>query len=101
MMASGKHVVCEKPLALNRIETDALMVSAEKHRVHLSCHQNRRWDPDYLAIKQTLADGLIGDLFYLETFVGGFSHPCGYWHSHAEVSGGTAYDWGGITWIGS
>ena len=101
MMAAGKHVVCEKPLALNRKETDALVEMAEKQRVHLSCHQNRRWDPDYLAIKRALADGLIGDLFYLETFVGDFHHPCGYWHSHAPVSGGTAYDWGAhyLDWL--
>jgi predicted dehydrogenase len=101
MMAAGKHVVCEKPLALNRSETDALAKMAEKERTHLSCHQNRRWDPDYLAIKQALADGLIGDLFYLETFVGGFHHPCGYWHSHAPISGGTAYDWGAhyLDWL--
>jgi predicted dehydrogenase len=94
MMHAGKHVVCEKPLALNCRETDALKEMAAKKSVHLSCHQNRRWDPDYLAIKQSLADGLIGDLFYLESFVGGFHHPCGYWHSHAPVSGGTSYDWG-------
>jgi predicted dehydrogenase len=101
MMAAGKHVVCEKPLALNRQETNALVASAEKQRVHLSCHQNRRWDPDYLAIKQALLDGLIGELFYLETFVGGFHHPCGYWHSHATISGGTAYDWGAhyLDWL--
>jgi predicted dehydrogenase len=101
MMTAGKHVICEKPLALNRKETDEMVAMAEKQHVHLSCHQNRRWDVDYLAIKQALAEGLIGDLFYLETFVGGFSHPCGYWHSHAEVSGGTTYDWGGhyIDWM--
>lgn len=101
MMGSGKHVVCEKPLALNCSETHALLEMAEKKRTHLSCHQNRRWDPDYLAIKQALADGLIGDLFYLETFVGEFHHPCGYWHSHAPISGGTAYDWGAhyLDWL--
>ena len=101
MMAAGKHVVCEKPLALNRRETDAMAADAEKYRVHLSCHQNRRWDVDYLAIKQGISRGLIGELFYLETFVGGFHHPCGYWHSHADVSGGTTYDWGGhyLDWI--
>jgi predicted dehydrogenase len=67
----------------------------------MSCHQNRRWDVDYLAIRKALAEGLIGEMFYMETFVGGYSHPCGYWHSHAPVSGGTAYDWGGhyIDWI--
>jgi predicted dehydrogenase len=94
MMAGGKHVVCEKPLALNRKETDALEVLAAQNQVHLSCHQNRRWDPDYLTIRKCLAQGLIGELFYLETFVGGYHHPCGYWHSHAPVSGGTAFDWG-------
>lgn len=95
MMGYGKHVVCEKPLALNCRETDDMKNMAAKQSVHLSCHQNRRWDPDYLAIKQSLADGLIGDLFYLESFVGGFHHPCGYWHSHAPISGGTSFDWGG------
>ena len=94
MMAAGKHVVCEKPLALSRKETTAMAAMAEKQRVHLSCHQNRRWDADYLAIKQALVDGMIGDLFYMETFVGGFEHPCGYWHSHTPICGGTSYDWG-------
>jgi len=101
MMAAGKHVVCEKPLAISQKETDAMVEMAAKHRVHLSCHQNRRWDVDYLAIKQALTEGSIGDLFYMETFVGGFNHPCGYWHSHDEISGGLAYDWGGhyVDWI--
>ncbi|MGD8991291.1 MAG: Gfo/Idh/MocA family oxidoreductase, partial [Desulfobacterales bacterium] len=95
MMAAGKHVVCEKPLALTRRETDAMVEMAEKQGVHLSCHQNRRWDVDYLAIRQALREGLIGELFYMETFVGGYHHPCGYWHSHDTVSGGLTYDWGG------
>jgi predicted dehydrogenase len=101
MMAEGKHVVCEKPLALTRKETDSMEEMSVQQGVHLSCHQNRRWDVDYLAIKQALAEGLLGDLFYMETFVGGFSHPCGYWHSHDTISGGTSYDWGGhyLDWI--
>jgi predicted dehydrogenase len=101
MMAAGKHVVCEKPLALSRSETDRMVEMAEKMKVHLSCHQNRRWDPDFLAIKSALQEGRIGDLFYMETFVGSFSHPCGYWHSHEEISGGMAYDWGAhyLDWI--
>ncbi|MGD8741690.1 MAG: Gfo/Idh/MocA family oxidoreductase, partial [Desulfobacterales bacterium] len=101
MMSAGKHVVCEKPLAISQKETGAMIEMAEKQGVHLSCHQNRRWDVDYLAIKQALTDGFIGDLFYMETFVGGFNHPCGYWHSHDEISGGLAYDWGGhyLDWI--
>ena len=101
MLAAGKHVVCEKPLALSLREAAAMVEASEKQGVHLSCHQNRHWDADFLAIKEAVTDGLIGDLFYLETFVGGFSHPCGYWHSHRPISGGTAFDWGGhyLDWI--
>ncbi len=101
MMTEGKHVLCEKPLALNLKDASEMADMAEKWGVHLSCHQNRRWDSDYLAVKQAISEGLIGDPFYMETFVGGFSHPCGYWHSHDEVSGGTAYDWGGhyLDWV--
>jgi predicted dehydrogenase len=101
MMRQGRHVVCEKPLALNRQETDRLESTADAMKVHLSCHQNRRWDPDFLAIRSALRNGLVGELFYMETFVGGFHHPCGYWHSHAPVCGGTAYDWGAhyLDWI--
>jgi predicted dehydrogenase len=94
MMESGKHVVSEKPLALNREETDRMVEFADKKAVHLSCHQNRRFDGDYLAIRRAVERGLIGTLFYMETFVGDFHHPCGYWHSHDAVSGGTTYDWG-------
>jgi predicted dehydrogenase len=100
-LEAGKHVVCEKPLAITRQETSALLEASQRAGLHLSCHQNRRWDADYRAIQQALAEGRLGELFYIETFVGGFHHPCGYWHSHAPISGGTAYDWGAhyLDWI--
>ena len=94
LLASGKHVVCEKPLALTLEEAEAMQAAAATYGRHLSCHQNRRWDSDYLMIKQALADGLLGQPFYLETFVGGYGHPCGFWHSHEPISGGTTFDWG-------
>jgi predicted dehydrogenase len=101
MMDAGKHVVCEKPLALTRRESAALAEMAKEQEVHLGCYQNRRWDIDYLAIKQAVTEGLVGDLFYVETFVGGFEHPCGLWHSHEAISGGTTYDWGAhyLDWV--
>jgi predicted dehydrogenase len=30
----------------------------------------------------------------MEAFIGGFGHPCDYWHSHEPISGGMIYDWG-------
>src|SRR5205814_234268 len=42
-----------------------------------------------------------GQPFYMESFIGGFEHPCDFWHSHEPVSGGTIYDWGShyFDWI--
>lgn len=101
MIKAGKHVVCEKPLALTSTQAFAMREQSKASKRLLCCHQNRRFDADYQTICRALDEGLIGDLFYLETFVGGFDHPCGYWHSHAPVSGGTAYDWGAhyLDWI--
>jgi hypothetical protein len=78
MMTTGKHVLCEKPLALRHQDAVAMVEMSENRKVHLSCYQNRRYDVDYMAIKQAVEKGLIGDLFFVETFVGGFSHPCGF-----------------------
>jgi len=101
MLAAGKHVVCEKPLAISTAEADSMAEEAAVRGLHLGCHQNRRWDVDYLAIRGARDEGLLGEVFHVETFVGGFVHPCGEWHSHAPISGGTAYDWGAhyLDWI--
>jgi predicted dehydrogenase len=60
----------------------------------LTVYQSRRWDPDFVALRRAVGSGAIGDPFYMEAFIGGFGHPCSYWHSHEPVSGGTIYDWG-------
>lgn len=94
MLESGKHVIVEKPLALTSSQVDSMRELAERKNLLIACHQNRRWDDDYRAIKLALTQDLIGELFYMETFVGGYGHPCGFWHTEESISGGTSYDWG-------
>lgn len=90
----GKHVVVEKPMALTTRECDSLIERATRDGLALSVYQNRRFDPDYSVIRGFVRDGRIGDVFHVETFIGGYGHPCNYWHSDAEVSGGALFDWG-------
>lgn len=91
---AGKHVVLEKPMALTAAECDAVLAHAEKADRLLVVYQNRRFDPDYLVLRRLVREGAIGELFHVEAFVGGYGHPCNYWHSDAAVSGGAIFDWG-------
>jgi predicted dehydrogenase/type 1 glutamine amidotransferase len=93
-LAAGKHVVCEKPFALRVQEVDWMIDSAVTRDRVLTVYQSRRWDPDYIAMRDVVRSGRIGEPFYMEAFVGGYSHPCDFWHSHEPISGGTIYDWG-------
>src|SRR5438046_1865365 len=67
---------------------------ARAARRTLTVFQNRRWDPDFVALQRVVREGAVGDLFYMESFVGGYRHPCSLWHSHEPISGGAVYDWG-------
>ncbi len=100
-LAAGKDVVCEKPFALRVDEVDRMIDEAAALGRVLTVYQSRRWDPDYMALRDVVRSGGIGDLFYMESFIGGYSHPCGFWHSHEPISGGTIYDWGShyFDWI--
>jgi scyllo-inositol 2-dehydrogenase (NADP+) len=101
MLQAGKHVVSEKPFCLTTAEADEMIELAQQRQLALTVYQCRRWDPDYLAIQQVLKDETIGAIFHMETFIGGYAHPCDYWHSHEPISGGVFYDWGShyLDWI--
>ena len=93
-LSLGLHVMLEKPMALTTQECDELMQLAAANDSLLVVYQNRRYDQDYLTIKEQIDNDQIGDLFHYESFVGGYSKPCGYWHSDAAISGGAIFDWG-------
>ncbi len=101
MLRADKHVVTEKPFCLTTSQADEMIQCANEKHLALTVYQCRRWDPDYLAIQQVLKRGTIGTLFHIETFIGGYAHPCDYWHSHEPISGGVFYDWGShyLDWI--
>jgi scyllo-inositol 2-dehydrogenase (NADP+) len=90
----GLHVILEKPMALSVQECDELIAMAAAKELLLVVYQNRRFDEDFITMKKLIDDGAIGDVFSYESFVGGYSKPCSYWHSDVEVSGGAIFDWG-------
>jgi len=64
---AGKHVVTEKIMCLNTQEADAMISASKRNQRLLSVRQNRRWDPDYLTVKKVIDDGILGDVFSIDS----------------------------------
>jgi len=60
--AAGRHVFCEKPLGLDSDECSAAVEAAEEAGVALQAGFQRRFDPDWRALKRGLDGGAIGSL---------------------------------------
>ena len=70
-LRAGKQVICEKPVAMNVGELDEILAVAVETGNTFMVHQNRRWDPDFLVIRDLYQKGQIGDLFQIESRVHG------------------------------
>lgn len=90
---AGKHVVTDKPMCRNPAECDDMIGAAERSGKVLSVFQNRRWDGDFLTLRELLATGELGDLRWLEMAWLAGRGPRG-WRGEAKYGGGRLYDLG-------
>ena len=66
-LEAGKHVLCEKPLGLNAIETAAMFdVAAHNGRLLIEAVWGR-WHPRFARMVQLVTTGAIGDIEHIET----------------------------------
>ena len=93
-LEAGKHVMCEKPVTLNSQELEQVIAAAEKNGRIFTCHQNRRWDEDFLLVKRVIEDGTIGSVTSLNNRVYGQRGVCFGWRADPQAGGGMLYDWG-------
>jgi len=93
-LGAGKHVICEKPVALSTAEFDQIVAAAKQADRLFMVHQNRRWDEDYLTVRKLLQEGTIGRLYHLESRVLGSRGIPGDWRKLARHGGGMVLDWG-------
>lgn len=71
----GKHVFCEKPLALTAADADAIIAACAEAGVVLGHGFNRRFTPAYREIVRRISAGEIGQVLHVE---GQFSGPSGF-----------------------
>ncbi len=63
--AAGRHVFCEKPIALDLDRIDAALHDVERAGVALHVGFNRRFDPAHRSVRDAIAKGEIGDVHLL------------------------------------
>jgi len=100
-LKAGKGVILEKPFCITAKEATDMLKASEKSGALLTVYHNRRLDGDFLAMKWVIDQGLIGDVFHVEAYSGGYREPKPWWRSDKRISGGAMYDWGAhfIDWI--
>ncbi len=93
-MAAGKHVICEKPVAMSSAELIEMIEASHKYDRIFTVHQNRRWDGEFLVMRDIYAGGELGDIFDIKSYVLGSHGIPGDWRKEAERGGGMMLDWG-------
>ncbi|MDQ3249471.1 MAG: Gfo/Idh/MocA family oxidoreductase [Chloroflexota bacterium] len=63
--AAGKHVLVEKPMALNLAECKTMVAAAAEAGTVLMVGQNQRWQPEHIKIKELLDRNAIGRIVAL------------------------------------
>src|SRR5689334_1504776 len=58
----GKHVMVEKPMAMDLVQARQMVEEAEQRKLVLSVFHNRRWDIDFLTLRGAIAQGLLGKI---------------------------------------
>ena len=94
-LQAGVHVVCEKPMAITSAEVKAMMAAAKKGKAVLSTFHNRRWDGDFVQLRDLIRkEKWIGRVFRIDAGFSGYGPQGNWWRSDRAISGGAIYDWG-------
>ena len=71
-LRAGKHVVVDKPFTLDLAEARELRALAQRQGRLLSVFHNRRWDSDFLGVRQVIEEGRIGAVVHFESRIDRF-----------------------------
>ena len=93
MLRAGKHVLCEKPLALTREDTDAIIKAADESDAKFMVGQICRFTPAFEKAKALIDAGTIGDVYFIESeYAHDYMYLLENWRSdplrHGVIGGG-------------
>lgn len=66
-LQAGKHVVVDKPLAVEMVQARAMADAASAAGKLLTVFHNRRWDSDFLTVRRLISEGALGEVVQFES----------------------------------
>ena len=93
-LKAGKHVLCEKPLAVNEQEAREMFACARENHVLLMEAFAYLHSPVVKAVKEELESGIIGDVRYMESALITSDYDMSNIRMRRETYGGACYDLG-------
>jgi predicted dehydrogenase len=89
-LQAGKHVICEKPLAITLEQADAMIAAACERDRLLTVNLMQRYNPIYQAVKRLIESRTLGDLLhgYFENYASDENLPPEHWFWDRTKSGG-------------
>jgi predicted dehydrogenase len=89
-LEAGKHVICEKPLALTVQQADELIAIARRHEHLLVANLMQRYNPVFDLIGQLIEQRPLGEFLhgYFENYASDENLPPEHWFWDREKSGG-------------
>jgi len=102
--AAGKHIFCEKPMALTLEECDRMIAAAQQAGVVLQIGFMRCFDPPFVEAKRQIDEGAIGRPLIVRTLTRGPGLPPE-WAHDIRVSNGmlaevNSHDFDTVRWLG-
>jgi predicted dehydrogenase len=91
---AGKHVLCEKPLALTAADAERMAEACEREGVRLMEAFMYRQHPSWVAVRDLVADGRIGRLVAVQSWFSYFNDDPTNIRNLVEAGGGALYDIG-------
>ncbi len=91
---AGKNVICEKPVALSVEDLQTMIDVSVRGGALFTTHQNRRWDVDFLAMKELAQSKQIGEVLRIESRIHGSRGIPSDWRCKKKHGGGMILDWG-------
>jgi UDP-2-acetamido-3-amino-2,3-dideoxy-glucuronate N-acetyltransferase len=64
-MNKNKHVLVEKPLAMNEVEAETMIATAKKNKVQLMVGHLLQYHPIFKTIREYVGEGKIGEINYI------------------------------------